>query len=351
MASRRQKIRFNRSDVARELKNISQDRVSSLARDLEKYITENLPKAFERRKHIGDYRTNPYVLMTSASIMNLTDHKKFANFLFNNKLYAGLETSFGKQVESILLGNYPIGSKAKWGSPQEKIDEFELLKGLDKEARANQRNDSEWREIDASVMVDNHRYLVSIKSGPNCINDSQVEAMQSAIGRHRSGWWRDTKRANPNCDSLDVVIGITYGTYSTTNNKENQILTKLQRHGFVSQNADLESGIYIDGTKKIKAYHKIGKDFWSFIGNPKDPSKAQFVYLEVLLGLAKALKEIRAKNILQEPLNKKIQDLGTAILELQFEEADLPSWLQKEFSNEEMVWLASAITAFYDNGV
>ena len=69
--------------------------------------------------------------------------------------------------------------------------------------------------------------MTSIKSGPNTINDSQVAAMTRAIIDNHGRWAEQTKKTYRTVKYLDIVIGLTYGTDRTTNNKENQILVKL----------------------------------------------------------------------------------------------------------------------------
>ena len=71
--------------------------------------------------------------MTTASTMNLTDPSELARFLVNLKLYMGLETSFGKSIEGIVLPTYPIDEAEpalKSMDPPEKLAEFEAIKGL-----------------------------------------------------------------------------------------------------------------------------------------------------------------------------------------------------------------------------
>ena len=63
-------------------RRVSEQRVDRLADNLSKYISTNLPAAFERRNGLSDYRANPYVLMTSASVMSLDDPTRFGTFLF-----------------------------------------------------------------------------------------------------------------------------------------------------------------------------------------------------------------------------------------------------------------------------
>jgi hypothetical protein len=56
--------------------------------------------------------------------------------------------------------------------------------------------------------------------------------MVNAIRENWPTWLAETKENHPAVTALDVVIGLTYGTDLTTNNKENQILAKLQDYGF-----------------------------------------------------------------------------------------------------------------------
>lgn len=98
---------FSQDELAAFFGMVDQARVSALAERLAAYIYANLPLAIGRRNTLNDYRTNPYVLMTSASSMQLLDPTRFAEFLVDNKLYMGLETSFGKSIESIVIGEHP----------------------------------------------------------------------------------------------------------------------------------------------------------------------------------------------------------------------------------------------------
>lgn len=342
---------FHPKEIAELFKKVNQQRVEALASRLTTYITKNLPRAFENRTTLGDYRTNPYVLMTSASVAKLKDPNRFARFLFDSKLYMALETSFGKSVESAFVHQYPLASKYKWGDAPEKLAEFTALEGLSREEKAARRVGSGWREIDKSVVVGNHRYLTSIKSGPNTINDTQVQAMTQAIVDHYRKWMAATRKSYPGVREIDLVIGLTYGTDRTTNNKENQILAKLLLQGFVEEDRSSKPGVLIDSkTRSFRVYRRIGQDFWAFIGDPTGPESARYVFLEVLLGLAKALTGKEALD-LEERINEKVKQLSAALAKLEFPSGSLPKWLEKEFPDETLVWLATALTAFYDEGV
>ena len=343
---------FNPDNIVSQFANASEDRVEDLARRLSTYISCNLPAAFEGRDDLADYRTNPYVLMTTASVMGLDDPKHFADFLFNTKLYMALETSFGKSVESAFLGQYPIDSEAKWDEPPEKRQEFAGYDGLNQEEKARVRTESVWREIDKAVVVGRRRYLTSIKSGPNTINDTQVQAMTQAIIDRHTTWAAQTYENFPGVHELDVVIGLTYGTDRTTNNKENQILVKLLNHGFVEEDRESRPGVLIDQhTRSVRVYRCVGTDFWAFVGNPVQTDAAEFTFLEVLLGLAKALSTGLEEAGLEDRINSKIRSLASALAELQFPRRSLPQWVREDFSDDELFWFATAMSAFFDEGI
>jgi hypothetical protein len=337
-----------------------------LSTTLREYLKTKLMSSVERRSGLDDYNTNPYVLMTSASLMeNLADPARLADFIFNNKIYAGLETAFGKLVESAVIGHYPIGAplRERWSEPAEKVVEFAEYKGLTRQEKSAARARSVWREIDASCVVGNRRYLTSIKSGPNTINDTQVQGMFDAIRRHHQEWMRKTQESFPDVTELDVFVGLTYGTDLNTNNKENKILANLLEAGFEEEmhppagapaHAEEETpagkpGVLIDSaTRTIRVYRSIGQDFWAMIGNPADPESAGFVFLEVLLALSKALEESSGHLGMEDKVNAKIDQLTAALHRIRFPRGSLPNWVEDDFTEDQLLGVAIAMTAFFD---
>lgn len=344
--------RFDSQELVGLFVRVSEARVDRMANTIAGYIQTNLPRAFERRNGLSDYRTNPYVLMTSASVMKLKDPLLFGSFLFNSKLYMALETSFGKSIEAAFLELYPIANSRKWNDPDEKVTEANELLGLSREEKARRRTNSVWREIDKACVAGNKRFFTSIKSGPNTINDTQVQAMTQAIIDHHSTWAASSTERFSEVDEIDIVLGLTYGTPRTTNNKENQILAKLLDQGFEEEDRVGKPGVLIDSkTHSIRVYRCIGKDFWAFIGDPENPENASFVFLEMLLALSKALSKGAAEADLESRINTKIGQLAGAIANLQFPRASLPEWVREDFGDDDLVWFATAVSAFYDEGV
>lgn len=347
---------YDPNEVAALMGKIDRGRVIAVSDSVAEYIRINVPLLLEGKSKLADYRTNPYVLLATAQMRQLSDSEKFASFLFNNKLYMAMETSFGKSIESVLVGGYPVQARASmWVNPPEKEVEFRTYAGLSNEEKAGRRTASVWREIDRSCVVGSRRFLTTIKSGPNCINDTQVTAMETAIADNYIAWLDQTRRSYPRVDSMDVVIGITYGTDRTTNNKENQVLVKLGQHGFAEEDRERKPGVMIDlKTRRVRVYRRIGRNFWSFIGNPQQPGAAKFVFLEILLalsrGLSTGLKRIEGQTF-EAQVNVKLAELTLALSKLMFPRNALPSWIQDGVSADEVAWMATAMTAFFDEGI
>jgi hypothetical protein len=331
---------------------VDESRVDALAHILSTYIVTNLPAAFEKREGIEHYRTNPYVLLTAATVLDLSKPNDFAEFLFNSKIYMALETSFGKSIEDAFVPQYPIQGTNKWVQAPEKVTEFATYEGLSREEKAQRRVESVWREIDRSCVVGNKRFLTSIKSGPNTINDTQVQAMTTAILNNYRTWLSQSGTTYTGVNEIDVVLGLTYGTDKSTNNKDNQILIKLLNSGFEEEDRANKPGVLIDSeTRRVRVYRCIGMDFWAFIGRPDAPNAAAFVFLEVLLALAKALAKGIAEADMETRINVKLGQLASALQGLQFPRNALPGWIREDFSEDQLFWFATAMTAFFDEGI
>jgi hypothetical protein len=344
---------YRPDDIVALFRQVDKKRVEALAKLLSAYISVNLPAAIAKRDGLADYRTNPYVLLTTANVMRLEDFATFAGFLFNNKLYMGLETSFGKSIEAAIVGEYPLAAStsAEWESPPEKHTEAAGLAGLNREQKARKRRESVWREIDRSCVVRGQRFLLAIKSGPNCINDTQVQAMTDAITVNHEKWLAQTKETYPRVKTLDIIVGLTYGTDRTTNNKENQILVKLIESGFKEEDRRKRPGVLIHKNGATRVYRRIGQDFWATVGDPVKPESARFVFLEILLGLAKALSTGIKEADIETRINMKVKALASALSLLMFPRKALPDWVASGFSDSELFWFTTALTAFYDQGV
>jgi len=346
---------FDKEEVKYLFNLIEKARVDDLARRLKADISINLPKIYGRRSVLSDYRTNPYVMLATTNIMKLSEPERFADFLFNSKLMMGLETSFGKMVKRAFVQNYPVDCNSKWRDPPEKIAEFEEEKKTEgREAKSALRSNSIWREIDKDVVVGQRRFLTTIKIGPNTINDTQVQGMANAISENYRTWLRLSEAAVPDLEGIDVVIGLAYGTERSTNNKDNQILAKLLDRGFTEIDQQNRPGVLVDNaTGRVRVYRRVGKSFWAWIGNPYDESAQPQIFLEILLALSLAFRELLDEGAsIEEGINERLRRLSSAMLKMQLTPDTLPKWISNRgFDDDDLFYLVTAISAFYDEGI
>ena len=346
---------FDKENVKTLFQKVDQTRVEELAQRLKEDLSTNLPKIYGRRSVLSDYRTNPYVMLATTNIMELSNPDRFADFLFNSKLMMGLETSFGKIVERAFVQNYPVDNGTKWRDPPEKLAEFaEEKKAEGRAAKAALRNKSVWREIDKDVVVGARRYLTTIKSGPNTINDTQVQGMADAISQKHQDWLNASELETTGLEGIDIVVGLTYGTERSTNNKDNQILAKLLDRGFEELDKETHPGVLVDqATRRVRVYRRVGQSFWSWIGDPTNETAYPQVFLEVLLALSLAFRELLAEgSSIEEGINERLQKLAFALLKMQLSKETLPEWISDHgFSDDDLFYLVTAISAFYDEGI
>ena len=189
---------------------------------------------------------------------------------------------------------------------------------------------------------------MTIKSGTATINDTQVSGMYTAIKDNHTKWLAASQKRF-GVEGIDIAIGLTYGTDWTTNNKENQILAKLLSAGFTEVDRESRPGVIQNADGNVRVYRVIGVDYWAYSGNPTNPSAAEFMFLEVLLGLARALRIAHEKEDIGTALNERLDLLSDAFKQLRFPEGDrIPSWVSQQLGVTELSWLAAAMNAFFD---
>jgi len=332
---------FSRDEYENLLKKVDQNRVNKISKHWSAYLRPNLADTIESKKDIDDYRLNPYAITAIAGILDIDNASEIAEFIFGSKLYMSLETAFGKSVENIVMPIYPVdGSKHRWQEHPEKVQEMQS---------DSRGEDLKWQKIDKYCVIDDTAYLTTVKSGPRTLNESTTDSMKSDIATHSETWLKGTKKHHKGVENLEVVIGLTYGTDNSTNNKEMRVLLKLVEEGFQEKDRQTRPGVIVHPENSdITVHTQVGSDFWAFVGNPKDPQDADFVFLEVLLGLIKASDE--AGEALKGTTKSKVQKLENIIDGLDMPDSTYPDWIDSEFEDDELVRVAQTLTLFYDEG-
>lgn len=332
--------RFDQSEYESLMENVSQTRIERVADDWSEYLTKNSKNTIEKKEDIDDYRLNPSIIAVS-SILDLADSGEIAEFIFGAKLYMALETAFGKSVEDVVMPIYPaIDAEAGWKEHPKKVEE------MSGDARGE---DLVWQKVDKYCVVDDTAYLATVKSGPRTLNESTTDSMKSDIAEHSEAWLEGTQERHSQVENLEVIIGLTYGTDNTTNNKEMRILLKLVEEGFEEVNRGRQPGVVVHpDNDDIKVHSKVGIDFWSLVANPRDPDTGEFAFLEMLLGFVKAADE--AGEALIDKTEDNVSSLEETIDALDMPDSTYPGWVESKFDDDELVRLALILTLYYDEG-
>ena len=330
---------FDKEEYGELLSDVEPDRINKIAGEWSKYLKGNVRDAIENKDEIDDYRLNPYAATTIAGILDLDSTEDISEFIFGSKLYMSLETAFGKSVENVVMPIYPVESGVQWEEHPEKIEEME-----DEE----RGEDLVWQKVDKYCVVEDTAYLMTVKSGPRTINETVADGMKSDISDHSQTWLEGTQKHHPNVSNMEFIIGLTYGTDESTNTKDLRVLYKLvEEENFDEVDRDTHPGVIRPpDSENIRVHNKVGIDFWSYVGNPSNPSDSEHTFLEVLLGLVKASDEVGED--LEGISDKKIEGLSEALDNLYIPEGKLPGEIESEYGEDKLASLSQTLILFYD---
>lgn len=332
---------FDQSEYEQLMNKTSEDRVSKISENWSEYLKPNVGNTIKQKEDIDDYRLNPYAITAIAGILDLDTAEDISQFIFGSKLYMSLETAFGKSVENIVLPIYPIPpATAGWEEHPEKKREMQS---------DSRTEDLIWQDVDKYCVIGNTAYITTVKSGPRTLNEDITDSIKDDIAGHSETWLEGTQKHHPEVEELNVTIGLTYGTDHSTNNKEMRILLKLVEKGFKEIDRNNKPGIIQHPDNDvITVESRVGIDFWSYIGNPQNPANAEYVFLEVLLGMIEAADS--TGDALRSTTGDKIQKLTDAVEILTIPESSLPKWIEENYQEDELVRMAQTLTLYYDEG-
>ncbi len=200
------------------------------------------------------FNTSPYVLMIYAYQRGYTKISEIETDILPSKLFSSMETSAGRMVEEVVLPQYGwelVGSQMH--TPNSALDG----KLLDAEGY----------------------HLVTLKSGPRCLNDEMSENFADAIITNYNIWARESENYR-----IEFTYGVLYGTKKMSNKKDWHILRNIKEkmNHNITINPDnqwtcqfIENGITVDITVRI------GLDWWTHLGG-------DLCFVEVFTALIRA---------------------------------------------------------------
>ena len=146
---------------------------------------------------LADFKTNPFVLLFHSFRQSYERISQLEGDLLPAKVFSSMETSAGKMVEDVVLPVY--GWRA---APSEMHTPYSVVDGI--------------------CEVSDGLRLVTLKSGPRCLNDDTSDRIADAIVSNYAAWALDA-----GVSSVDFTYGALYGTRKQSNKKDWHILRKV----------------------------------------------------------------------------------------------------------------------------
>jgi len=228
----------------------AQNRVKKMEDGFRTRIQTHLESlAKKSQKLFKDYKTNPFVLLMYSCQQGFSHIHEIEAALVPAKAFSSMETSAGKMVELVVLSHYG------WKCVDSKMQSSDSV-------------------VDGKRLDGKTLRIVTLKSGPDCINDSIYANIAADIVEFAPTWAKADKVKH-----VEFTVGILYGTRKRSNKKDWHVLrtacenvekkksksAKVVKSHFDSWSCQLElDGITVD----VQA--EIGKSLWDMIGGKHD---------------------------------------------------------------------------------
>lgn len=254
---------LSRSELLHQLSLVDSDtdrreRVLRLETAFRRKINSHLLALPAGDSKLRKFNTSPYVLLIHARQKNYTKVSEIESDILPAKQFSSMETSAGRMVEEVVLPEYG------WS-----VVESEMH-------TSNSAIDGE--KTESSV----HR-LVTLKSGPRCLNDEMSENFADAIIANYEAWAIESGSSH-----LEFTYGVLYGTPKLSNKKDWHILRNISEKIPASITIAPDGQWYCQFVRSeitVDVAIRIGIDWWAHLGG-------DLCFVEVFTALIRACIDV-----------------------------------------------------------
>jgi hypothetical protein len=217
----------------------SRNRVLSMENHFRRKIDFHVTSLPEGDAIFQKFNTNPYVLLIHARQKNYTKISEIESDILPAKQFSSMETSAGRMVEEAVLPVYG------WMC-------------VDSEMHTS-NSALDGKKVDGSVLR-----LVTLKSGPRCLNDEMSENFADAIINNYRSWAREAGKTK-----IDFTYGVLYGTQKISNKKDWHILRNIKEknsNAIIIDPADRWNCTFRADGVLVDVTIRIGLDWWGHLG-------------------------------------------------------------------------------------
>lgn len=256
---------------------VSRRNVLELETRLGSSITSHLSSLPTESSTFAKFNTNPFVLMIHTKNKGYTSIDQLEQDILPAKEFSSMETSAGRMIESVMLPAYgwqivPSGMHTANSALDGKKIEPDMLK------------------------------LVTLKSGPRCLNDEMSANFADDIVNNVGHWANEAQVQN-----IDFTYGVLYGTKKQSNKKDWHILRNIKEKlptGSLITSPDnrWDCKFRVNGIT-VTVTIRIGLDWWQHLGG-------QHCFIELCTALVRAC--VRAGGY-DSTRRYRISDLGQIV--------------------------------------
>ena len=225
------------------------------------------------------FNTNPFVLLFHTRHRGYKRVREIEDDILPAKIFASMETSAGRMVETVVLPVYG------WKTAPSKMHSSKSV-------------------IDGQKKGEGVLRLVTLKSGPRCLNDPTTASIVNEITENVVAWARQA-----DVKEVDFTYGVLYGTKKKSNKKDWHILRRIAEKLPDALTAHPKNCWYCAFEKdgiSVNVTIRIGIEFWSHF------SGQQTAFLEMACALIRACDALPT-DVLSQPKEFTIADLGEII--------------------------------------
>lgn len=250
---------MSKRQLLEQLKRVDEEtdrreRVLRLENAFRRKIDSHITSLPDGDAEFKKFNTSPYVLLIHARQKKYTKISEIESDILPAKQFSSMETSAGRMVEEVVLPEYG------WTCV---ISEMHTTNSA----------------LDGKKQESGLYHLVTLKSGPRCLNDEMSENFADAIINNHIAWAQEA-----GVQHLDFTYGVLYGTPKLSNKKDWHILRNINEK--IPQSITLPPDDrwycqFVADQIQVDVTIRIGIDWWSHLGG-------ELCFIEIFTALIRA---------------------------------------------------------------
>ena len=250
---------ISKNELLRKLQRVDseserRERVLRLENAFRRKIDSHILSLPAKDAQFRKFNTSPYVILIHARQKNYTKVSELESDILPAKQFSSMETSAGRMVEQVILPEYG------WSCVTSKMHTTNSA-------------------LDGKKLENNIYQLVTLKSGPRCLNDEMSENFADAIIHNYVNWAQES-----GVQHIDFSYGVLYGTQKQSNKKDWHILRNIKDkipHLVTVAPENRWNCQFQENGLIVNVTVRVGLDWWNHLGD-------EFCFVEVFTALIRA---------------------------------------------------------------